>query len=185
MVRSRGSLFGKHLRPDSTWLLWGALRYDYVRSRAFELGQQSMVLAIERHRIRRDDLVYDAEFTLRAIPIAAIEDDFITPFGENRDYDYAFGGGFGGGGRVVWKERAMLRWGSTHEWLRVADGEASSHRVVRHELYSQYQLGKKYGLGLGFRHQARKTYVSPGVQSSARAPEVWVTLLRATPEWRY
>jgi hypothetical protein len=185
MIRSRGSLFGKHFRPDSSLLLWGALRYDYVRSRAFELGQQSFVLALERHRIRRDNFVYDAEFTLRAVPIAAIEDDFITPFGENRNYDYAYGGGYGGGGRVVWKERAMLRWNSIYEALRVADGEASSHIVVRHELYSQYQLGKNYGLGLGLRHQSRRTFVSPGVQSSARAPEVWVTLLRATPEWRY
>lgn len=187
LVRSRGSLFGKHLGAarDTSDMLIGFLRYDYVRSRAFELGQQTVTVAWERRRRWHDQLHWTGELNLRAIPIAAIEDDFLTPFGENRNYDYAFGVGYGSGGRVDWRDRAHLRWHSTHEFLRVADGEASSHNVVRHEVYGQYELGAEYGIGLGLRHQSRRTFLGGGARSTARAPEVWLTILRATPRWNF
>ncbi len=187
MVRSRGSLFGKFLGPpaDSTLLLTSFLRYDYVRSRAFELGQQTISLALLRSRKLSEHVTLVGEASIRAVPIAAIEDDFLTPFGENRNYDYAYGGGVGGMGTITWDDRAMLRWTTTTEALRVADGAASSHLLERTELYGQYQLGPLYGIGVGYRHQSRRTFVSPGVRSTARAPEVWVSLLRALPSWNY
>lgn len=185
LIRSRGSLFGKYLRADSTSLLTSFLRYDYVRSRAFELGQQTITLAHERRQRLGDHWVLYREGALRFVPIAAIEDDFITPFGENRDYDYTFGLGVSGAAMAIWKSRAMIRWNSIHTALRVADGEASSHVVTRHELYGQYQLSQRYGLGLGYRHQSRRTYHDTLPMASARSPEVWLTLQRALPEWRF
>jgi len=185
LIRSRGSLFGKYLNADSSRILTSFLRYDYVRSRAFELGQQTITLAFERRQRFGDDWVLYRESALRFVPIAAIEDDFLTPFGENRDYDYVFGVGISGSAMAIWKQRSMIRWHSIHTALRVADGEASSHNVTRHEIYAQYQLTQRYGLGLGFRHQSRRTYHDTLPMSSARSPEVWLTLLRALPEWRY
>lgn len=187
LVRSRGSLFGVHVGParDSSDMLVGFLRYDYVRSRAFELGQQTVTVAWERRRRWRDDFHLTGEFNLRAIPIAAIEDDFLTPFGENRNYDYAYGIGYGSGGRADWRDRAHLRWHSTHEFLRVADGEAASHNVVRHEVYGQYEFGPVYGIGLGLRHQSRRTFLGAGDRTTARAPEVWISFLAAPRGWNF
>lgn len=187
LVRSRGSLFARPLKGirDTTDLLVSFLRYDYVRSRAFELGQQSVTLAWERKRRWSENLHWTGEFNVRAIPIAAIEDDFLTPFGENRDYDYAFGGGYGTGGTAEWRDRGHLRWHSTHEFYRVVDGEASSHGIVRHELYGQYELTDVLGLGLGLRHQSRRSFLGDGRRSTARAPEVWLSLITVPRGWNF
>lgn len=187
LIRSRGNLFARPLRGslDTTNALVSFLRYDYVRSRAFELGQQTITVAWERKRRWNERWHLTGELNVRAIPIAAIEDDFLTPFGENRNYDYAYGIGYGSGGRADWRGKAHVRWHSTHEFLRVADGEASSHNVIRHELYGQYELGPQYGVALGFRHQSRRTFLGDGARTTARAPEVWLSLIRATPTWRF
>lgn len=185
LVRSRGSLFGKFLGGDSTRILTSFLRYDYIRSRAFQMGAQTITLALERRYDPRDGLRIWTEAALRLVPIAAIEDDFVVPFGENRNYDYTFGAGMSAGATARWRERGMLRWQSIYTAMRVADGAAESHIVFRHELYSQYQLSKVYGIGLGFRHQSRRTYTKNLGRSTARSPEVWLTLLRATPRWNF
>lgn len=187
LVRSRGSLFARRIggRRDTSDVLASFLRFDYVRNRAFELGQQTVTLAWERKRKWSERLHLTGEFNLRAIPIAAIQDDFLTPFGENRNYDYAAGIGYGSAGRAIWRGRAHLRWHSTHEYLRVVDGEASSHVVARYEVYGQYELGDLHGVGLGLRYYSRQTSLRSGARKNADVPELWISLVRAYPRWTF
>lgn len=187
LFRSRGSLFGRYIGAagDSSRMFAGFMRYEYVRSRAFELGAQAISLDIIRQRRLDERTRLYADVGLRIVPIAAIEDDFVAPSAEGRNYDYTFGGGLTTHLTIMRDRVGMIRYTGFATAYRVANGVASSHMLTRSEVFVQKQLGRTSGLGVGLRHQARRTFFVDRPETTARAPEVWVSFQRALPRWEY
>ena len=185
-ARSRGSLFGKVLDTTAVdrKVLAGFMRYEYVRSRAFELGEQSVSVGLLRETRRREGRRLFVDVGLRAVPISAIEDDFQTPSDEGRNYDYSFGGGLLFESGLLVADRGILRVSYSNTAYRVADGVARSHMLERSELYLQRQLSENRGVSLGLRYQSRRTYFSDRPHTWAQSPEVWASYLFALPSWR-
>ncbi len=185
-ARTRGSLFVKALDTTSVErrVLAGFATYNYVRSRAFELGEQSVSVGLVRETRRRKGRNLFVDIGVRAVPIAAIEDDFQPPSDEGRNYDYAFGGGLLVETGLFVADRGIIRVSQSSTAYRVADGVAASHVLDRTEIYLQRQLSETRGLSLGFRYQSRKTYFNDRPHTWAHHPEVWASYLIALPAWR-
>jgi hypothetical protein len=185
-ARTEGSLWGRsagrHL--GSEWLLSATLRYDYARSSAFELGAQSITFGVDRVNQLTPRLRVTSSVRARAVPIAAVEDDFQVVSEEGRNYDYAFGGGLALETVLRYEERALLRSRGLYTAYRVADGVASAHVIERHELIGEYVVSRGAALEGGLRYQGRRTYFDDRPHTKAFSPEYWVGVAVTPPRWR-
>jgi hypothetical protein len=186
-MRSRGSLFGRQLDSigKSDARLVSFLRYDYVKNSAFELGAQSVSLGLQTVRQWSPRTRVVRDYTVRAIPLASVEDDLQSVTEVGRNYDYAFGVGVGTDAQWIKEGTGVLKTNILLTALRTANGLAQSHLLSRVETYAQIDVGTSYGIGLGFRDQRRRSFYGDGVARTASSPEVWLTVLRALPSWAY
>ncbi len=186
-LRSRGSLWGRQLRADerSDWRLASFVRYDYVKNPAFELGAQSASFGVMNTRRYSNGMTLVRDYTVRAIPLAAVEDEFHPVSEAGRNYDYAYGMGLGTDLYLVKPGRGILKTNTLLTALRTAEGEASSHLLLRSEVYAQIDLNPSYGIGIGHRDQRRRSFFNSGARRDASSPEWWITVLRALPNWHY
>lgn len=186
-MRSEGNLWGKVLRRQATgtdWLLSSHLRYDYVRSRAFEIGAQSVTFGVERDYMLFKKVRVTAGTRLRAIPIAAVEDDFQPPSDEGRNYDYTYGGGLELQTSFTFPNDFRVRTRSSQTALRVIDGVATSHVLERQEFLLDAPLGHRTRFEAGLRYQTRRSYFADQPRTRAYAPEFWLGLAINPPRWR-
>jgi hypothetical protein len=187
LIRGRGSLFGRDLNtnPADTWRVASFIRYDYVRSRAFELGATSLSAGLERDRRFANGARIVSDVTLRAVPLAAIEDEDLTVSDEGRDYDYGYGGGIGTDLRFIHPGRGSVHLNSVMTGYQVAQGAAQAHFVGQHEIYAQIDLAPHSGVGLGARFQNRQSYFTGRPRTTAGSTEFWVSFVAALPRWEY
>jgi hypothetical protein len=186
-VRTEGSLWGRPVkrRGGSTWMLGSFLRYDYIKSPAFELGAQSVTFGVERDGYPlRPDLRLSAGTRLRAVPIAAVEDEFQPVSDEGRDYDYSFGGGLELETMLRFRDRYTLRNRSAYTALRVIEGVAASHVIERHEYIGSAVLGTGTTIEGGIRYQTRRSHFEDGPGTRAYSPEYWIGVGISPPRWR-
>lgn len=186
-LRSRGSLFGRQLDSIGRYdvRLASFVRYDYVKNPAFELGAQSVSFGLQtvQQKNARTRIVRD--YTVRAIPLASIEDDFKAVSGAGNNYDYGFGVGVGTDLFFITDGAWVVKGNTLLTALRTASGVASSHLLARTEIYVQRDLSPGFGIGLGRRDQRRRSFYGNGVVRTASSPEMWITVLRALPRWSY
>jgi hypothetical protein len=187
LIRGRGSLFGKVI--DSTgankFTLAGFARYDYVRSRAFELGAQSVSVGLTRQWVISERTKAVTNVNLRAVPIAAVEDELVDVSGEGRNYDYGYGVGSEVDVMLTRTGVGMIRTAATVTAIRTADGVATSHLLERHEISGLLELSSRFAVSVGGRYQKRRSYFDDQAHTAAASPEAWVSLVTALPRWRY
>ena len=118
------------------------LNYDFIRNKAFFYSSQNIKINLFSEFRVTGKISINTTLGTGVVILAAVPDIYITPDGRN--YDYASGAAFNGGGMISFSDRIFYSLDYKGAWLKTLNGSESQYYL--HIVTSEF----RYRLNPGF-----------------------------------